>query len=224
MDVVRQDSQIDETEKMQKLKVMRTKSIADVLEEVEVVIDTHFFNEFSKTKSSSFLKKVMENQSVIDTRLFAKTWRTINCSPKTMKVIRETQENLLCVGKRKEMITKKRAETKCWCSKTGLPLNAKHIISCCKKVNSEINARHDIIVNILLNNILIKRGLIDHEQKWDDRRMVRTPHLTRSPLGPNTGGPTSGERKAESPEQSSSLTLCGSAVTLEVNGGRWWLM
>ena len=175
MDVVRQDSQIDETEKMQKLKVMRTKSIADVLEEVEVVIDTHFFNEFSKTKSSSFLKKVMENQSVIDTRLFAKTWRTINCSPKTMKVIREIQENLLCVGKRKEMITKKRAETKCWCSKTGLPLNAKHIISCCKKVNSEINARHDIIVNILLNNILIKRGLIDHEQKWEDRRMVRTP-------------------------------------------------
>ena len=45
----------------------------------------------------------------------------------------------------------------CWFSKAGLPLNAKHIISCCKKVAGEICARHDIVVNILLNNILIER-------------------------------------------------------------------
>ena len=53
-------------------------------------------------------------------------------------------------------------------------LNAKHVISCCKKVSSETNARHDIVVNILLNNILTQRGLISHEQKWEDRKTVRT--------------------------------------------------
>ena len=81
-----------------------------------------------------------------------------------MKVIRQIQENLLCVGKRREMITKKKAETMCWCSKAGLLLNAKHIMSCCKKVSSEIITRHDGVVNILLNNILKQRGLISHEQ------------------------------------------------------------
>ena len=111
---------------------------------------------------------------MIDSRLFKKTWRSLNCSPKTLKVIRGIQENLLCVGKRKELIANKRAETQCWCSKTGLPLNAKHIVSCCKKVSGEINVRHDIVVNILLNNILIQRGLVSHEQKCEDRKMVRT--------------------------------------------------
>ena len=48
----------------------------------------------------------MENQSAIDTTLFKKTRRTMNCSPRTMRVIWEIQENLLCVGKRKEIITK----------------------------------------------------------------------------------------------------------------------
>ena len=79
------------------------------------------------------------------------------------------------MGKRKELITKMKAETKCWCSKLGLPLNAKHIVSCCGKVSAEINARHDTVLNILLNNILAQRGLISHEQKWEDRKMVRTP-------------------------------------------------
>ena len=101
-------------------------------------------------------------------------WRKLNFTPKTMKIIREIQENLLCVGKRKELITKQKAETVCWCSRTGAQLNARHIISCCRKVSSEINARHDIVVNILLNNILVQRGLITNEQKWEDRKMVRT--------------------------------------------------
>ena len=74
---------------------------------------------------------------MIDVNLFKKTWRTPNCTPKTMKMLREKQENLLCVGKRKAMFTKKNVESKCWCSKSGLALNAKHIISCCKKVSSE---------------------------------------------------------------------------------------
>ena len=38
----------------------------------------------------------------------------------------------------------------------------------------EINAGHDLVVNILLNNILIQRGMVTHEQKWEDRKMVKT--------------------------------------------------
>ena len=71
-------------------------------------------------------------------------------------------------------MTKKTTDTKCWCSKSGLTLNAKHIVSNCRKVSGEINARHDTIVNILLNNILIQRGLITHEQRWEDRKIVKT--------------------------------------------------
>ena len=160
--------------KNEKMKVMRTKSIAEVLEDVEALIDTHFYNEFWETKSSVFSKKVLANQGAIEMRLFKKTWRSLNCSPKTIKVIREIQENLLCVGKRRELITKKRDETKCWCSKAGMVLNAKHIISNCRKIGCEIIARHDVVVNILLNNILTQRGLITHEQKWEDRKTVRT--------------------------------------------------
>ena len=53
-------------------------------------------------------------------------------------------------------------------------LNAKHIISCCRNVAGEINARHDIVVKILLNNILKQRGRIDHEQEWGERKTLRT--------------------------------------------------
>ena len=103
-----------------------------------------------------------------------RTWKTSNCTQKTTKVIREIQENLLCVGKRKELITKQRTETMCWCSKTRHSLNAKHIISCCKRVSGEIITSHDAVVNIILNNILKQRGLITKEQKWEDRKTVRT--------------------------------------------------
>ena len=90
------------------IRAKQVKSIEEVLEEVGVLIDTHFFNEFTETKSSMFLKKVISNQNSIEMNLFKKTWRTLNCTPKTMKVIREIQENLLCVGKRKGLITKKK--------------------------------------------------------------------------------------------------------------------
>ena len=73
------------------------------------------------------------------------------------------------------MVTKKKTETRCWCSKAGLPLNAKHIVSCCRKVSGEINTRHDIVLDVLLNNIRIKKVLISHEQRWEDRKTVRTP-------------------------------------------------
>ena len=42
------------------------------------------------------------------------------------------------------------------------------------KVSGEITARHGIVVNILLNNILIQRGLIDHEQRLEDRKTGKT--------------------------------------------------
>ena len=54
-----------------------------------------------------------------------------------------------------------------------LPLNAKHIVSCRRKVSGEINARHDIVVNIILNNILMQRGLARHEQDWDEKKIVK---------------------------------------------------
>ena len=58
-------------------------------------------------------------------------------------------------------------------SKTRPLLNSRHIISCCTKVSAEINARHDIVVNIYPNNILVQRGLLTLEQKWEDLKMVR---------------------------------------------------
>ena len=96
------------------------------------------------------------------------------------------------------MITKQKAETKCWCSKSGLTLNAKHIITCCRKVNAEINARHDIVVNILINNILKQRGLVSKEQDWDDRKMVKTTR-DEITIGTEHWGPTIGRRRAVSP-------------------------
>ena len=171
---IRLDNGFQEGENSQIPRAIRAKSMTEVIEEVEVIIDTHFLDVFYQTKSCPFLKTVISCQGSIDTRLFKKTWRTLNCSPKTFKVIGEIQENLLCVGKKREMITKQKTETRCWCIKTGLPLNAKHIVSCCRMVSAEITARHDIVVNILLNNILVQRGLIDNEQKWEDRKTVRT--------------------------------------------------
>ena len=98
----------------EKLEAMIMKMIADILEEEKVFVGTHFLNEFSKTKSSTVLNKVEENRDANDMSILRKTWRTLNCTQKTLKVIRENHENLLCVGKKREMITKKRSELKCW--------------------------------------------------------------------------------------------------------------
>ena len=54
-------------------------------------------------------------------------------------------------------------------------MKARHIVSCCKEVSGENNSNHNIVVNILLNNILLQRGLVTHERKWEDKKMVRTP-------------------------------------------------
>ena len=78
-----------EREKKDALRAKTLKNVADVIEEVEALVDTHFFNQFSQTKSSTFLKRVLENQGSIDLRLFRRTSRTMNCSPKTLKIIGE---------------------------------------------------------------------------------------------------------------------------------------
>ena len=112
----------------------------------------------------------------------------------TMKAIIEILENLLNIWKRDEIITKK-AETVCWYSKTGLPLNAKCVISCCCwKVTRGIYEGRDLVVDILLNAILIWRGLVAHQQKWDEMKLIRmtTGVIT---MESNTGGQTSEERK-----------------------------
>ena len=98
---IRNSDKMEAGVKNQMLQSKRMKSIEEVLEEVDVVIDSHFFNEFWETKSSMFLKRVIANQSAIDVKLFKRTWRTLNCTPKTLKVIMEIHENLLCVGKRR---------------------------------------------------------------------------------------------------------------------------
>ena len=162
MDNINRNYEIEENEKYQVLRAWIVKSIADVLEEVEELVDTHFFNEFSETKSAGFLKYVLSNQAANDMRLFKKTWTTLNCSPKTMKVMREIQENLLCVGKWKGLIQRKGRDDLLG-QKGGLVLNSKHIISCCKKACGEITARNDTVVNVLLNNILVQRGLTTNE-------------------------------------------------------------
>ena len=93
-------------------------------------------------------------------------------------------------GKERELITK--SGTKCWCSKAWLQLNAKHIVSCCHKVSRVIDERHDMIVNILLNNTLMQRGFIFREQLWEDRKMIGT---TKDEMTVSTEHWRSGERK-----------------------------
>ena len=51
MERIRDDDQRDEREKDLLLRTKRAKSIADVLEEVDILIDIHHYNEFRGTKS-----------------------------------------------------------------------------------------------------------------------------------------------------------------------------
>ena len=103
-------------------------------------------------------------------------------------------------------------------------LNAKHIVSCCRKMSWEINARHDTVLNILLNNVLVQRGLVTREQRWEDRKAVRTP---RDEITVGTEHQRLDEWKGkgrELPEPGSSLTLCGSGTTQGFNGEKLSLM
>ena len=120
MEMIRRNVEMDEREKSQLLRAKRTKSIGDVLEEVAVVIDVHFYNGFSETKSSQFLQKVMDNQGVIDTSILKKTWRTLNCSPKTIKMIGEIQK-LPSVGKTERAHHKEKGKDKVLVRQKSLP-------------------------------------------------------------------------------------------------------
>ena len=90
------------------LRARRRKSIDDVLEEVEVLIDSHFFNEFEEIKSSSFVLKVITNKSVIDLNIYKRTRRSPNCTPNKKKAIQEIQENLPLVCKRRSSPQRRR--------------------------------------------------------------------------------------------------------------------
>ena len=80
MDQIRQNDGLDEREKDQILQAKKMNGIADVLEEVEVLIGMHLFNEFSETKSA--FPKIVANHGAIEMVLFKRTWRTSNCSAK----------------------------------------------------------------------------------------------------------------------------------------------
>ena len=82
MNAIKQNAEMEVSEKTMKLKAMRMKSILDVLEEVEVLVDTYFFNEFSDTKSSLFLKNIIANQSTIEVTPLKRVWMILNHSPK----------------------------------------------------------------------------------------------------------------------------------------------
>ena len=60
---------------------------------------TLFFFEFWETKSSQFLKKVIAQQSAVEMSISKKTWRKMNCTHKTLKVIREIQETSCVLGR-----------------------------------------------------------------------------------------------------------------------------
>ena len=72
IDTIGKNGEKEVGEKAQMVRAKRMKSIEEVLEEVSVLTDTHFFDEFSETKSSVFLKKVISHQRAIDLRLFRK--------------------------------------------------------------------------------------------------------------------------------------------------------
>ena len=147
------------------------KDIEEALEEVEVLIDMHFFNKFLWTKSLELFGKVVNNQNAVNVRDF-KIWRSLNCSVETLKVIRG-QKTTSCGLANGRSSSQRRGLSQSWCSKARLKLIDKNNVSCCRKVVHEIDARHDIVVNSILNNILIRRGLVSHEQKWEDRKTVK---------------------------------------------------
>ena len=54
MEHVQRDDEMEEREKSQRLRMMRRNSIDEVVEEMEVLIETDFFNEFSKLEHRNY--------------------------------------------------------------------------------------------------------------------------------------------------------------------------
>ena len=83
MDAIKEYRKMELHDKVQLLRAKRIGRVEDVLEEVSVLIDSHFDNEFTETKSSAFLNATA-NQNLIDSHLFKRTWTSLNCTPKTL--------------------------------------------------------------------------------------------------------------------------------------------
>ena len=95
----------------------RLKSIADVLEEVDVLNDTHFFDQFYEKKSKKFLKNVVENQNTIDISLLRKSRRSLNCTPKNNESDHGDPGKPPLRWEEERIDHQEKADTKCWCSK-----------------------------------------------------------------------------------------------------------
>ena len=93
----KKSSEMEEHKKKEALRKQRMKRIEEVLDEVEVLVGIHFFAAFEQS-SSLFLKRLVSNQKSINMNLLRKAWRMLNCTPKTMNITREVQENVECVG------------------------------------------------------------------------------------------------------------------------------
>ena len=171
MEKMRNNGRMESREKDRLIQAKRMESIRDVIEDAEVIIDTHYFNEFSEANSSLFLKKVIAHQNSIDARLLKTTWRTMNGSPKTMKGDKgKYSRTSFALEKDDDCHQEDRFEM--LVQQGWVAPERKNVISCYKKVSGEISARHDIVVNIL-NIILVQRGLVSNEQKWDEMKTVR---------------------------------------------------
>ena len=144
-----------------------------MLEEVDVLIDAHSFNEFRETKSSLFLKKVIENQNVIDMRLRKMIWRKLHKALKTMTGIMGSRRNSSALAGEESRPQRRMRLSAFAASRDCLSMQSTSRAAA-ENVSGEINTRNEIVVNIMSNNILIQRGLIAHEQKWEDRKMVKT--------------------------------------------------
>ena len=66
IETIKQNGEVEGCEKEQMLRAKKSKSIHDVLDEVEVLVDTHFFDGFSGTRSASFLNKLVDKQGPVD--------------------------------------------------------------------------------------------------------------------------------------------------------------
>lgn len=138
----------------EKAKRMRIKgAIKEIRNEREVNIETFHQDKFMEGSTSRFQKEIRKQKSHIDMKVMRRAWKRMNWKPKTMKMIREYQEGLLCVGKRRNVINKRKGSTKCSCGKRQSELNARHILTGCARTRREIMKRHDVVVMIVVNNI-----------------------------------------------------------------------
>ena len=84
---------MEDREKKDTLDARRINGIDEVLEAVEIVIDTHFFNQFQK--SPLCFRNMIANQKSIETNILKRTRGSLIRTQKTMKTIREIKDTPL---------------------------------------------------------------------------------------------------------------------------------